>query len=301
MTADRASWTVLDDRGVVAVTGDDRAAFLQGLVSNDVLKLSDSRALYALFLTPQGKFLHDFRMAETGAAILLDPETERRADLMRRLRMYKLRSKVALDDRADTLAVVALFGGDALERLGLTAEAGAAVPFGGGVVFTDPRLPALGARGFLPREGLAAALEAAGFAAADTDAYDRLRLAHGVPEGSRDLIPEKSIPLENDLDDLNAISWNKGCYMGQELTARTKHRALIKKKLFAVTIEGPLPEPGTVVTLDGREIGELRSGSGTTALALLRLEDVATAEQDGSPLVSAGSALSPRKPAWAGF
>ncbi len=301
MTAEHAAYAVLEDRGVVAVGGEDRAAFLQGLVSNDVLRVGEARAAYALLLTPQGKFLHDFRMVESGGVLLLDPETERRAELLRRLKMHKLRSKITLEDRAEGMAVVALFGGDALARLGLPEEPGAALPFAGGVAFADPRLPALGARAFLPREGLAAALEGAGFAPAGAEDYDRHRIALGVPDGSRDLIPEKSIPLENDLDDLNAISWDKGCYMGQELTARTKYRALIKKKLFPVAVDGPLPAPGTPVTLDGREVGELRSGSDSTALALLRLEDVARAEQDGTPLKAGDSTVTPRKPGWASF
>ena len=301
MAVELAGYAVLEDRGVVAVGGDDRAAFLQGLVSNDVLRVGEARAAYALFLTPQGKFLHDFRIAESGGALLLDPESERRADLLRRLKMYKLRSKITLEDRAEALVAVALFGGDALVRLGLPEEAGAAVPFAGGIAFTDPRLPALGARAFLPRGEAAAALEAAGFEPRDAEAYDRHRLAHGVPDGSRDLIPEKSLPLENDLDDLNAISWDKGCYMGQELTARTKYRALIKKKLFPVAVDGPLPASGTPVTLDGRDAGEMRSGQGSAALALLRLEEVARAERDGITLKAGEATLTPRKPDWANF
>lgn len=307
MTVETAAYAILDDRGLVAVGGEDRAAFLQGLVSNDVLRVGENRAAYALLLTPQGKFLHDFRMVESAGALLLDPEAERRAELLRRLKMHKLRSKITLEDRSEGaggvggMAVVALFGGDALARLGLPEEAGAARPFAGGVAFTDPRLPALGARAILPQEGLAAALEEAGFARRGAEDYDRHRLALGVPDGSRDLIPEKSIPLENDLDDLNAISWDKGCYMGQELTARTKYRALIRKKLFPVAVDGPLPAPGTPVTLDGREAGEMRSGRGSSALALLRLEELARAEQDGTPLKAGESTVVPRKPGWASF
>lgn len=311
MTAERAGYAVLEDRGVIAVAGEDRAAFLQGLVSNDVRRVGPDRAVYALFLTPQGKFLHDFRIAESDGALLLDPETDRREELLRRLKMYRLRSRITLEDRAGTLAAVALFGGDALARLGLPGlglpglglpeEAGAAVPFAGGVAFTDPRLPALGARAFLPHDGAAAALEAAGFAPRSADDYDRLRLSLGVPEGSRDLVPDKSLPLENDLDDLNAISWDKGCYMGQELTARTKYRALIKKKLFPVTVDGPLPAPGTPVTLNGKEAGEIRSGRGTCALALLRLEDITRARQDGLLLTAGEATVTPAKPVWASF
>lgn len=296
-----AGYAVLGQRSVVAVTGEDRKAFLQGLVSNDVLRVTPDRAAYALFLTPQGKFLHDFSLVESEAeaapALLLDPETERRADLLRRLKMYRLRSKIALEDRTEQLRVVVAFGEGALEALGLPAEPGAARAFAGGVAFTDPRLPALGARLFLPADGLAA-LEAAGLAPREVADYDRLRLSLGIPDGTLDLIPEKSIPLESRMDALNAISWDKGCYMGQELTARTKYRALIKKKLFPVTVDGPAPDAGTPVTLDGKEAGEMRSGRDGAALALLRLEDVQRAAENGLTFQAGPAVLKPREPGW---
>lgn len=292
-----AGFAVLGHRSVVAVSGEDRAAFLQGLVSNDMLAVGPARAVYTLFLTPQGKFLHDFTVVDADGAFLLDAETERRADLLRRLKMYRLRSRIALEDRADLPRVAVAFGEGALAALGLPEEPGAAVRFAGGVAFTDPRLPDLGARLFLPEEGLAA-LEGLGLTRREPEAFDRLRLSLGVPDGSRDLIPEKSIPLENRLDALNAISWTKGCYMGQELTARTKHRALIRKKLFPVTSDGPLPEAGTPVTLDGQEVGELRSGRDGLALAVLRLEDVARAAAGGLALRAGDAVLTHRAPGW---
>lgn len=298
MSDDRARFAELTDRAILAVAGEDRANFLQGLVSNDVLRVSPEQAAYALFLTPQGKYLHEFRMADLDGALLLDPEAARLPDLAKRLKMYKLRSKIALEDRSAAMTVVAVFGGDALDRLGLPARAGAAVRFGDGIAFVDPRLPALGARIFLPREGAGAQCEAAGLAPVDAADYDRFRLSLGIPE-SGDLVPEKSLALENRLDSLNAISWDKGCYMGQELTARTKYRALIKKKLFPVTVDGALPAPGTPVLLDGEEVGELRTGRDTQALALLRLEEAKRALADGIPLRAGDAALSVGVPAWA--
>ncbi len=297
MAANATGYAVLERRGVVAVAGEDRAAFLQGLVSNDVTQVREDHAAYALFLTPQGKFLHDFLLIESGGALLLDPEMERRADLLRRLKMYKLRSKIALEDRADSFRVVVAFGAGALAALGLPEEAGAARPFGGGVAVTDPRLPALGARLYLPADGLAA-LDAVGLERREIADYDRLRLSLGVPDGAADMVPEKAIPLENRLDALNAISWSKGCYMGQELTARTKYRALIKKKLFPVTLDGPLPAPGAVVTMGEKEVGEIRSGLDNHALALLRLEDIGKQTGNSPRLQVDGVALSWRAPEW---
>ena len=153
-----ASFALLDDRGVLAVSGPDRRAFLQGLVSNDVDKVGPDQARYAALLTAQGKYLHDFIMVETagvtaeaGAAILLDAEARRLADLKRRLSIYRLRAKVALEERPD-LAVAAVFGDGAFAALGLAGEPGTARAFAGGIALVDPRLAALGARCILPRE-----------------------------------------------------------------------------------------------------------------------------------------------------
>jgi folate-binding protein YgfZ len=252
----RNSFTLLDGRAVLSVTGEDRAGFLQGLVSNDTAKLAPGRAVYAALLTAQGRYLHDFIMTAAEDAIWLDCEAARLADLQRRLAIYKLRAKVALAARPD-LAVAAIWGPDPPE-----------------IGVADPRLAALGRRLVAPRDGLAATLVAAGLEPADFAAYDRHRLALGIPDGSRDLPVEKALLLENGFDELNGVDWHKGCYIGQELTARTKYRGLVKKRLFPVRIEGAAPEPGSVLSLDGREAGEMRSSRDGMGLALLRLDMV---------------------------
>jgi len=295
------NYVTLPSRGILAIDGPDRAAFLQGLVSNDVTQAGPSRAIYAAFLTPQGKYLHDFFIVELGGKLLLDCEAERLADLQRRLKMYKLRSKITLEDVSAQYSVTAVFGADALEALGLPAEPGEATPLGDGVAFADPRLPGLGARAILPRGSEGEVLEPAGFSAVDLASYDRMRLEAGVPDGSRDMVVEKAILLENNLDELHAISWQKGCYMGQELTARTRYRGLVRKRLFPVIVEGALPEPGTLVMLGDKEAGEVRSGSGDRALALLRLEEIAKAEAEGVSLLAGEAKLTPVEPGWVNF
>jgi folate-binding Fe-S cluster repair protein YgfZ len=157
------SCVLLGDRAVLEIAGADRRDFLQGLVSNDVAKVSDARAVYAALLTAQGKYLHDFFIAAVGDAFLLDAEAARLADLKRRLGLYKLRAKVTLADAGDRFIVAAAFGRDALDALHLPAEPGAAVPFAGGLAYVDPRLAELGARLLLPRSAGLASLEAAGF------------------------------------------------------------------------------------------------------------------------------------------
>ncbi|MGB8840427.1 MAG: folate-binding protein, partial [Aliidongia sp.] len=134
-------------------------------------------------------------------------------------------------------------------------------------------LAALGIRLIAPIGQGAALLAARSFTPGPWAEWDRLRLTLGVPDGTRDLVPEKSILLENGFDELNGIAWDKGCYIGQELTARTKYRGLIKKRLMPVVIKGLLPEPGTLVLrADGGEAGEIRSGREDRALAVIRLE-----------------------------
>jgi folate-binding protein YgfZ len=191
------------------------------------------------------------------------------------------------------LAVAAVFGDGAPAALGLPETAGAARAFGEGLAFVDPRLTALGARVILPRDRIRGALAEAGLAEADFAAYDRHRLALGIPDGSRDLVLEKSILLESGFDELNGVDWQKGCYIGQELTARTKYRGLIKKRLFPVRIDGPAP-PDTEVTFGGKDAGEMRSSRDGLGLALLRLDAVAA----GQPLSAGRATLTPMQPDW---
>jgi folate-binding protein YgfZ len=284
-------------RAPVAVEGEDRQAFLQGLISNDTRRVTETQAIFSALLTPQGKFLHDFSLAEVEGRYLLDPEVERRADLIKRLSMYRLRSKVKVVDAADW-SVLVFAGPGALAKLRLAPTAGLARPLAGGVVFVDPRLPALGARAFLPRAAAEAAAQEAGFSAAPITEYERLRVALGVPSGSRDLVPDKGILLENGFEELHAIDWDKGCYMGQELTARTRYRGLVRKRLLPVEISGEAPAPGAALMLGEVEAGELRSlgPDGKTGLAMVRLEHLARARAEG--LTAGAATLRANVPDW---
>jgi hypothetical protein len=140
-----AHFALLDDRGILAVSGADRQTFLQGLVSNDVEKVGPAQARYAALLTAQGKYLHDFMMIEFDGALWLEAEALRLSDLKRRLSIYRLRAKAALEERPD-LGVAVVFGDGALAVMGFSGERGTARPFASGVAFVDPRLAALGVR-----------------------------------------------------------------------------------------------------------------------------------------------------------
>ena len=288
-------FTELPARGAIEIGGEDRVAFLQGLVSNDVAKASSERAIYAALLTAQGRYLFDFFIIARGDALYLDCEAARLAELQRRLAMYKLRAKVALRDASGDVAVAAAWGAGTGAALGLSA-ARAAKEFASGIAYLDPRLDSLGARFLLPREGIER-IAALGFARSDADAYDRHRLALGVPDGTRDLAPEKALPMESGFDELGAIDWQKGCYMGQELTARMKYRALVKKRLLPVAIDGAAV-PGSAIMQGESEAGELLSSRDGRGLALLRLEAVEAARSNGAGLMAGAARITPEKPGW---
>ncbi|HUN49715.1 MAG TPA: hypothetical protein VMU42_01300 [Candidatus Sulfotelmatobacter sp.] len=296
-----ARFVVLEGRSVVGIGGPDARGFLQGLISNDVNKVSPAQTIYATLLTPQGKFLHDFFIAEFEGGLLLDCEAARAADLLKRLTMYRLRSKVDLKERGGEFHVAAIFGADAGAALGLGDEAGATRPLGGGGVFVDPRLAAMGARTILPKATAVDVLAGCGLRPATSEDYHRHRLALGVPDGSSDLAVDKSFLLESNFEELNAIDFNKGCYIGQELTARTKYRGMVRKRLFRVEVDGPLPAPGTPIMLGEKEAGTMRSGLGHTGIALLRLEDVEAVAKSGERLTAGDARLTPIKPDWVNF
>jgi len=286
-------FVILQQRGVLKVSGEDRVTFLQGLISNDVRKISPERAIHAALLTAQGKFLHEFFIAGQDEHFLLDGERERLEDLKRRLSLYKLRSKVTLEILPDWV-VLAVPEPEA-DAFGLS-ESRPAQAFAGGIAFFDPRVAGAGLRLLLPAADLPRLVEA-GYQEAPFALWDHHRLALGLADGSRDLAVEKAILLENGFDEWGSVDFKKGCYMGQELTARTKYRGLIRRRLLPVTIEGAAPPSGTPLLLAGEEIGEMRSSSGDKGLAVLRLERLEQLSASG--LVIEGAILHPETPSWA--
>ncbi len=239
----------LTGRGVVEVAGEDRLAFLQGLVSNDVALAAPGRAVWAALLTPQGKYVADFFIVAEGEALLLDCERAQAAMLVKSLSRFKLRAKVTLRDLSDEMRVYAAWG---------------AAP-AGEIVVPDPRKPEAGWR-VISRLDLPET-------ASEAD-YQRHRISLGLPDGSRDMEAEKSVLLEAGFDELGGVSWTKGCYLGQELTARTKYRGLLKRRLVPVRVSGAMPKPGTPVMLGADEVGTMRYGVDGLAMALLRLEAI---------------------------
>ncbi|HEX4078010.1 MAG TPA: hypothetical protein VHX61_03930 [Rhizomicrobium sp.] len=262
------SRALLTDRAILAIAGDEARAFLQGLITNDIRRLAPDAALHAALLTPQGKILFDFLLYDAGSQILVDcPRADAEA-LRKRLLLYRLRAKLDIAAR-DDMAVVAHWN---------RAEPPAGA-------WHDPRHPLLGWR---------SAVEAV----AQDDASDAAYLAHrldlGIPEGS-DFGHDSMFALDAGLEELHGVAFDKGCYIGQELTARMKHRGTARKRLLAIEGDAPLPAPPAPITADGREIGSLVSVYGTRGFALLRLDRLA--EADGAALVAAGVTVRVLSPA----
>ena len=224
-------------RTVLSVTGTDRRSFLQGLVSNDMGKL-DQGLVYAAILTPQGKFLADFLMLERGDEILIDIATSHAAPLAQRLNMYKLRADVQIS--ATDLRVSRGLG---------DAPNGA---------FADPRDPELGWRLFSDT------------ALPDETDWDAIRVARCIPETGIELTPDTYI-LEVGFERLNGVDFRKGCYVGQEVTARMKHKTELKKGLVTVSIDGAVPV-GTAITQNGKPAGTLFTQSNGRGIAYLRYD-----------------------------
>lgn len=256
---------LLSRRGVVEVKGPDAGAFLQGLVTNDVDNASAGKAIYAALLTPQGKIIADFMIAAVDGGYWLDSAATAAADLAARLKKYRLRAKVEITDRSHDLAVAAIEDG------GSSIGAGA-------INFADPRLPALGLRVIGQRGGLEAALVAAGYRVWPEAEYERRRIVLGVPD-STDIPPETAFPLDCNFEELHGVDFKKGCYIGQELTARMKHRATARKRFLPVSADTVLPAANTNVTLGGLAIGEMKSSLDRHGLASIRLDRLGEAKE----------------------
>ncbi|MFN4283898.1 MAG: YgfZ/GcvT domain-containing protein [Alphaproteobacteria bacterium] len=287
----------LDDRGVLAISGADARPFLQNLVTNDIAKVQPGQAIYAALLTPNGRYLHDFFVVEMDDVLFLDVAKKKLDDLRERLTKYRLRSKVEIDDVSFLFRVIAMLGDGPHDSQALHGFEGRGGPFANGFCYVDPRYAGIGVRALVPKDAFAM-FDAAGFKPGDRMAYETLRLHFGIPEGQFDLTPEKSLPLESNFDLLNAVDWQKGCYIGQELTARMRYRALLKKRLLPVGIEGPVPGFGTPVRYKGEEIGEMRTGMGEQGIALLKLDAVVAAVEAEATLECGEAKLTPQQPPW---
>jgi tRNA-modifying protein YgfZ len=263
---------MLEDRAVIRVSGEDATSFLQGLLTNDLERLHPSEARYAALLTPQGKILFDMivvRAPGEEPSYLIDCTAAQAADLAKRLGFYKLRAKVAIADMSADQAVAAFWGAEAPH-------------VDEGVLCADPRDPRLGWRAILPRP------TAAAFGSEHVNEYEGLRIAVGAPKGGLDFAYGDAFPHDANFDLLHGVDFDKGCYVGQEVVSRMKHRGTARKRIARVKLSGPSPAPGTPVLDRELAVGALGSSSGREALALLRLDRAEEATAAGRTLSAGG-------------
>lgn len=271
-----ASTCQLADRGVIRLSGAGTRAFLQGLVTCDMDRVTPDTAAYGALLSPQGKILSDFFIVENGDGFMMDAPLALTADLAKRLSFYRLRAKIIIEIESGGLSLDTQSDND----MTLAASWGEDPALPGAVAgFADPRAPVLGTRSIAPRrvtQGLP------GY----ESAYEARRIEAGVPRGGADFAYGETFPHEANLDRLHGVDFAKGCFIGQEVVARVEHRGTARKRVARVTFKGPLLAPGTKVMAGETEIGSIGSSYFGHALAMLRLDKAADALAAGQALMA---------------
>ena len=285
---------LLLDRGVVKVAGETARSFLNGLVTSDTSKVSPESARFAALLTPQGKILVDFIVSQArGEAdtFYLDCPRALSGVLTRRLTIYRLRAKISIEDISEQTHVMAVWDGTPGAKI--LAKALAA--------YQDPRVQELGHRLLVPCHVAEQTSAELGAQSADASAYEQHRIALAVPRGGLDFTYGDAFPHETNMDQLAGVDFDKGCYVGQEVVSRMQHRGTARTRIVGVTYDTFAPETGLPVLAGERSIGTMGSGIEGRGLAMLRLDRVADALAQGTPMLAGGIALHPEKPSWARF
>jgi len=270
------------NRAVLLGEGEDLYPFLQGLLTNDIYQLKSRPAIYTALLSAQGKFMFDFFLFKHGEKIFIDCPAESKEQLKMLFDRYKMRAKVNIQDVSDTYGVYTIHDRESLDPIENDESA---------LVSIDPRYEGLGWRAILKTRAVPPE--------SDLNEYDHLRLSLGIPEAGKDMIPEKAIPLECGLDQLNAISWDKGCYLGQELTARVYYRGELRKRFLPVKILGSMPTSEHPEVKKGDQaVGTLYSRNKDIGIARLRMDEIKEALEGTQPLSCESAELIPYKPDW---
>ncbi|HET7886827.1 MAG TPA: folate-binding protein [Bradyrhizobium sp.] len=271
----------LPDRGVVKVAGDTARDFLNGLITTDTTRLQPGLARFGALLTPQGKITVDFLITEApagdGGGLLIDCPKPLAQALTDKLKFYRLRAKIDIENLSDHLGVLAAWDGAPALKPDLT--------------FTDPRNPHLGLRIFVPAELAQKAADAIGAELVDASAYEAHRIALGVPRGGVDFIYGDAFPHETNMDRLFGVDFDKGCYVGQEVVSRMQHRGTARTRTVRLLLDGPAPETGAAITAGDKSVGTMGSAAEGHALALMRIDRAGEALEAGTPLNAGGLSI----------
>jgi folate-binding protein YgfZ len=254
------------ERAVLSLEGPEAENFLHNLVTADVLGLAEGEARYAALLTPQGKILFDFFVVKTAGGYLLDCAASQLEEFTKRLMFYRLRAKVSIAERQDL-------------EVGISPERPA-----GMISYADPRTSLIGWRVLAEKGKLPMGT-----------GYDAARIALGLADSDGDIGSGELFPHEANFDQLGAVSFSKGCYIGQEVVSRMEHRATARSRILPVTFKGDAPSRGSAIKSADRIIGSILSSSENSALALLRLDRMAEATQ---PLLTNAVRVRVQKPTW---
>ena len=268
----------LPDRGVIKVSGEDARNFLNGLVTTDVTLVRPGLGRFGALLTPQGKIIADFLITEApaghGGGFLLDVSRALAPSFADKLKFYKLRAKVAVENLSDSMGVLAAWDGEPAMKPDLA--------------FADPRNAALGWRILAPEEFRQKVADVIGADLVESDAYEAHRIISGAPRGGLDFIYSDAFPHETNMDRLHGIDFDKGCYVGQEVVSRMQHRGTARTRTVRVTLDGAPPEAGVAVMAGDKSVGTMGSTAGQNGLALLRTDRVADALDAGAQLTAGG-------------
>jgi tRNA-modifying protein YgfZ len=271
----------LRDRGVVKVSGEDARHFLNGLVTTDLTELKSGLGRFGALLTPQGKIITDFLITEAssghGGGFLIDAPRALSQALADKLGFYKLRAKVSVENLSDGLGVLAVWDGEPAVKPDLS--------------FADPRHAALGWRILVPEELKQKVADLIGADLVDDTAYEAHRIASGVPRGGLDFMYGDAFPHETNMDRLNGVDFDKGCYVGQEVVSRMQHRGTARTRTVKVVLDGPSPEVGATILAGDKPVGTMGSTTGENGLALIRTDRVADALDAGLALTAGGLTL----------
>jgi tRNA-modifying protein YgfZ len=271
----------LPDRGVVKASGEDARNFLNGLVTTDVTELKPGLGRFGALLTPQGKIIVDFLVCEApaghGGGFLFDCPRALAQTLADKLSFYKLRAKVNVENLSDSLGAIAAWDGELAVRPDLT--------------YADPREQALGWRILAPEDLSQTVADLIGADLVDSDAYEAHRIALGVPRGGLDFAYGDAFPHETNMDRLNGVDFDKGCYVGQEVVSRMQHRGTARTRTVKVLLDGPRPETGVTILAGDRPVGTMGSASGQVGVALIRTDRAADALAAGLSLSAGGIAI----------
>ncbi len=271
----------LPDRGVIKVAGEDARNFLNGLITTDIDRLKPGLGRFGALLTPQGKIVVDFLITEApsghGGGFLIDCPKALAEGLATKLKFYKLRAKVTVENLSDDLGVLAVWDGQPAAQPDLT--------------FADPRNAELGYRILIPEQLKEKLSDLIGAELVDAADYEAHRIALGVPRGGLDFMYSDAFPHETNMDRLAGVDFDKGCYVGQEVVSRMQHRGTARTRSVKVLLDDLSPEPGVSVLAGDKSVGTMGSSAQGKGIALVRIDRVADALDAGQPLTAGGLAV----------